>query len=76
MFHDTIKHNIKYGNLEADDETVYKAAKMAELHQSILDWPSGYQTQVNIKTQNIIREVFKKIKKILLGKYSKKIKKK
>lgn len=46
LFHDSIHHNIKYGNLSASDDAVIEAAKMAELHSSILDWPSGYQTQV------------------------------
>ena len=46
LFHDSIHHNIKYGNLSASDEAVIEAAKMAELHSSILHWPSGYQTQV------------------------------
>ena len=46
LFHDSIHHNIKYGNLSASEDKVIEAAKMAELHSSILDWPRGYQTQV------------------------------
>jgi len=46
LLHNTIKHNIAYGNLEATEEEVMEAAKMAELHDSILDWPNGYDTQV------------------------------
>jgi len=46
LFHNTIRHNIAYGNLAAKEEEVFEAAKMAELHDSILDWPSGYETQV------------------------------
>lgn len=46
LFHNTIKHNIQYGNLEADEETVIKAATMAEIHDSIQTWPDGYETQV------------------------------
>jgi len=46
LFHNTIQHNIKYGNLEASEEQVFRAAKMAELHESIVEWPKGYQTQV------------------------------
>ena len=46
LFHDTIKHNIGYGDLSAGVEKVEKAAKMAELHNSILEWPNGYNTQV------------------------------
>ena len=46
LFHDTIRHNIGYGNLAASEEEVAAAAGMAELHTSILDWPKGYDTQV------------------------------
>ena len=46
LFHDTIRHNIGYGNLAAGAEEVAAAAGMAELHTSILDWPKGYDTQV------------------------------
>jgi len=46
LFHNTIKHNIGYGNLSASDEEVFRAAKMAELHDSISAWPKGYETQV------------------------------
>jgi len=46
LLHNTIKHNIAYGNLTASDDQVFRAANMAELHSSILDWPNGYQTQV------------------------------
>lgn len=46
LFHDTIQHNLHYGDLTATNEEVVKAAQMAELHESIMKWPSGYQTQV------------------------------
>merc|ERR1719397_87282 len=46
LFHNTIKHNIGYGDLSAVVEKVEEAAKMAELHNSILEWPNGYETQV------------------------------
>jgi len=46
LFHDTIRHNIAYGNLSASDDEVRRAAEMAELHHSILQWPNGYDTQV------------------------------
>ena len=35
LFHNTIKHNIHYGNLNASEDCVVKAAKMAEIHDSI-----------------------------------------
>lgn len=46
LFHNTIQHNIHYGNLEATAEKVIEAAKMAEIHNSIQTWPQGYDTQV------------------------------
>merc|ERR1712223_1520235 len=46
LFHNTIKHNINYGNLNAQEDAVIQAAKMAEIHDSILTWPNGYETQV------------------------------
>merc|ERR1719367_2313050 len=46
LFHNTIRHNIGYSNLGASTQEVESAADMAELHSSILDWPSGYDTQV------------------------------
>ena len=35
-----------YGDLSAPEEKVISAARMAELHDSILAWPAGYDTQV------------------------------
>lgn len=46
LFHDTINHNIKYGNLSKNQEDVENAARMAELHDSIIKWPLQYNTQV------------------------------
>lgn len=46
LFHDTIEHNLHYGDLGATEDQVIKAAKMAELHDSILTWPKGYKTEV------------------------------
>ena len=36
LFHNTIKHNINYGDLRATEEAVINAAQMAEIHHSIL----------------------------------------
>uniref|UniRef100_A0AAR5Q7B0 Iron-sulfur clusters transporter ABCB7, mitochondrial n=1 Tax=Dendroctonus ponderosae TaxID=77166 RepID=A0AAR5Q7B0_DENPD len=46
LFHDTILHNLRYGDLNASEEEVIQAAKMAEIHDSIVRWPKGYYTQV------------------------------
>lgn len=41
LFHDTIKYNLHYGNLFASEEDVIRAARMAEIHESIISWPKG-----------------------------------
>ncbi|XP_021934561.1 ATP-binding cassette sub-family B member 7, mitochondrial [Zootermopsis nevadensis] len=46
LFHDTIFYNLHYGNLLKNEEDVYAATRMAELHDSIQQWPQGYQTPV------------------------------
>ncbi|XP_041976693.1 iron-sulfur clusters transporter ABCB7, mitochondrial isoform X2 [Aricia agestis] len=46
LFHDTIYHNLHYGDLAATAEDVYRASRMAELHDSVVTWPKGYSTQV------------------------------
>ena len=47
LFHNTIRHNIAYGDLTASEDKIIEAAKMAELHDTIMEWPKGYDTQVN-----------------------------
>jgi len=46
LFHDTIYHNISYGDLNASRESVEEAAKLAEVHHSIMNMPNGYDTMV------------------------------
>ena len=46
LFHNTIYHNIAYGNLNTSKDKVIEAAATAELHNSIENWPQGYETQV------------------------------
>jgi len=46
LFHNTIYYNLHYGDLNKTAEQVFEAAKMAELHQSIVSWPKQYETQV------------------------------
>ena len=46
MFHDTIFYNLHYGNLRKTKDDVYAATRMADLHDSIEQWPQGYETQV------------------------------
>ena len=46
LFNETIYYNIAYGNPKAEANEVYKASKMAELHEFILSLPDGYNTIV------------------------------
>lgn len=46
LFHDTILHNIHYGNLNKSQADVENAARMADLHDNIMRWPKQYDTQV------------------------------
>ena len=46
LFNDTIRYNIKYGRITASDEQVEEAARMADIHNSILNFPDGYDTVV------------------------------
>ncbi|XP_055911187.1 iron-sulfur clusters transporter ABCB7, mitochondrial isoform X1 [Eupeodes corollae] len=46
LFHDTILYNINYGDLSKTQEDVEKAARMADLHESIIGWPNKYKTEV------------------------------
>lgn len=48
LFNNTIKYNIQYGRIEAVDADVIAAAKNADIHERILSFPSGYETQVRI----------------------------
>jgi len=46
LFNDTIKYNIAYGNLEATDQQIYRAAEMAQIHTFIMSQPDQYETMV------------------------------
>jgi len=46
LFHDTIMYNIQYGDVTANAQKVYDVAKMAEIHDVILNMPNQYNTQV------------------------------
>ena len=46
LFSGTIKENIRYGNLNATDEEVYEAARLAHAEEFILKLENGYDSQV------------------------------
>lgn len=46
LFNDTIFNNIAYGMSEADPETVITAAKAANAHEFIVEFPDKYETVI------------------------------
>jgi ATP-binding cassette subfamily B (MDR/TAP) protein 7 len=46
LFHDSIKYNIQYGDLNASWDEVVEAAKKARIHDTIMSFPEGYDTVV------------------------------
>ncbi len=46
LFTGTIKDNIRYGKLDATDEEVYKAAKLANVDLFVKHLPNGYDTML------------------------------
>jgi ABC-type transport system involved in Fe-S cluster assembly fused permease/ATPase subunit len=46
LFNDTIYHNIAYGRPEATPAEVERAARLARLHDFIVELPEGYETKV------------------------------
>ena len=46
LFHDTIANNIRFGQPEADLETVIAAAKKACCHDFLMSLPDGYDTVI------------------------------
>lgn len=46
LFSGTVLENICYGKLDASDEEIEQAAKIANAHDFILNLPDGYNTQV------------------------------
>ncbi|EME27877.1 ABC transporter, subfamily B, ATP-binding & transmembrane domain [Galdieria sulphuraria] len=46
LFNDTIYFNIAYGKIDSTREQVEQAAKLAQIHDTIMKMPDGYQTVV------------------------------
>lgn len=46
LFNASIKENILYGKLDATDEEVFDAAKRANIHDTIMKMPEGYDTVI------------------------------
>ena len=44
LFSDTIAHNIKFGKPQASEAEVIQVAKLAQVHENIMDFKDNYQT--------------------------------
>ena len=53
MFSDTVRENIRYGRLEATDDEVIEAAKLANAHCFIMNLPEGYDTRLVLDGTNL-----------------------
>ncbi len=53
LFSDTIAYNIRYGRLDATDEEVRAAAKMANADSFISRLPNGYDTELSESGSNL-----------------------
>ncbi len=53
LFTDTVRENIRYGKLDATDEEVERAAKIANAHSFISHLPDGYDTVLTADGVNL-----------------------
>ncbi|MBR1818446.1 MAG: ABC transporter ATP-binding protein, partial [Bacilli bacterium] len=53
LFSGSVMDNLRYGNLNASDEEVQEAARLAHVDHFIETLPEGYQTELNEDTDNI-----------------------
>ena len=53
LFHGTIADNIRYGNPEASEAEVIRAARAANAHDFVVGFPDGYDTMVGERGQSL-----------------------
>lgn len=53
LFSGTIKENLRFGNLEATDDDIVQAAKLANVDHFIRTLPGGYEMEMNEESSNI-----------------------
>ena len=53
LFSDTIRENIRYGKLDASDDEIIDAAKLANADRFIRRLPSGYDTVLSAEGKNL-----------------------
>lgn len=49
LFHRSIMDNIRYGDIGASDDAIFRAAKLAKCHEFISQLPQGYHSMVGEK---------------------------
>lgn len=53
LFTGTVKDNIRYGNLDATDEQIENAARLANAHEFVMTLPDGYDTVLTADGTNL-----------------------
>jgi len=53
LFADTVMENIRYGRLDASDDEVIQAARLADADHFIRQLPQGYQTTLSERASNL-----------------------
>ncbi|HOQ17244.1 MAG TPA: ABC transporter ATP-binding protein [Defluviitaleaceae bacterium] len=53
LFSESVRENIRYGRLDASDEEVEEAAKLANAHKFIKRLPQGYDTVLSEEASNL-----------------------
>ena len=53
LFSDTIRNNIAFGVADIDQEQIEQAAKITQIHQSIIEFPDGYDTMLGERGINL-----------------------
>lgn len=53
LFSGTVMENLRYGRLDATDDEVISAAKLAHVHHFIQTLPDGYNMEINEESSNI-----------------------
>lgn len=53
LFNGSVADNIRYGNMEADEDAVIEAAKAAHIHHFIMTHAEGYDMEINEEASNI-----------------------
>ena len=53
LFSGTVKENIRYGKLNATDEEIYEAARLANADSFIRRLPEGYDTELSERANNL-----------------------